>query len=49
MNLWMIFKVSILAILRNKTRSILTCLGIIAGIAAVTIFIADLYLLIMAF
>ena len=35
MNLWMIFKVAILAILRNKTRSLLTCLGIIVGIAAV--------------
>ncbi|MCQ2367972.1 MAG: ABC transporter permease [Kiritimatiellae bacterium] len=31
----MIFKVAILAILRNKTRSLLTCLGIIVGIAAV--------------
>ena len=31
----MIFKVSILAILRNKTRSLLTCIGIIVGIAAV--------------
>jgi putative ABC transport system permease protein len=35
MNLWMVFKVSILAILRNKTRSFLTCIGIIVGIAAV--------------
>ena len=35
MNLWMIFKVAILAILRNKTRALLTCLGIIVGIAAV--------------
>ena len=35
MNLIMIFKVSILAILRNKTRSLLTCIGIIVGIAAV--------------
>ena len=35
MNVWMIFKVSILAILRNKTRSLLTCIGIIVGIAAV--------------
>ena len=35
MNLGMIFKVSILAILRNKTRSFLTCIGIIVGIAAV--------------
>ena len=31
----MIFKVSLLAILRNKTRSFLTCIGIIVGIAAV--------------
>jgi putative ABC transport system permease protein len=31
----MIFKVAILAIARNKTRSILTCIGIIVGIAAV--------------
>ena len=35
MNLLMIFKVALLAIVRNKTRSILTCLGIIVGIAAV--------------
>ena len=35
MNLTMIFKVAVLAILRNKTRSLLTCLGIIVGIAAV--------------
>ena len=35
MNFWMIFKVAILAILRNKTRALLTCLGIIVGIAAV--------------
>ena len=35
MNFAMIFKVAILAILRNKTRSLLTCLGIIVGIAAV--------------
>ena len=35
MNVWMIFKVSILAILRNKTCSLLTCIGIIVGIAAV--------------
>lgn len=31
----MIFKVALLAILRNKTRSFLTCIGIIVGIAAV--------------
>ena len=31
----MIFRVAILAILRNKTRSLLTCIGIIVGIAAV--------------
>ena len=35
MNLMMIFKVALLAISRNKTRSLLTCLGIIVGIAAV--------------
>ena len=35
MNFVMIFKVALLAILRNKTRSLLTCLGIIVGIAAV--------------
>ena len=35
MNLAMIFKVAVLAILRNKTRSLLTCIGIIVGIAAV--------------
>ena len=35
MNVWMIFKVSVFAILRNKTRSLLTCIGIIVGIAAV--------------
>ena len=32
MNFGMIFKVAILAILRNKTRALLTCLGIIVGI-----------------
>ena len=31
----MIFKVSLYAIMRNKTRSLLTCIGIIVGIAAV--------------
>ncbi|MBQ9432186.1 MAG: ABC transporter permease [Kiritimatiellae bacterium] len=35
MNLWMIFKVALRAIARNKTRSLLTALGIIVGIAAV--------------
>ena len=35
MNFTMIFKVAVLAILRNKTRALLTCLGIIVGIAAV--------------
>ena len=35
MNFAMIFKVAVLAIMRNKTRSLLTCLGIIVGIAAV--------------
>lgn len=35
MNIAMIFKVALRAIARNKTRSILTCIGIIVGIAAV--------------
>ena len=35
MNIGMIFKVAIRAIGRNKTRSVLTCIGIIVGIAAV--------------
>jgi len=35
MNIAMIFKVAIRAIGRNKTRSVLTCIGIIVGIAAV--------------
>ena len=35
MNFGMIFKVALKAIRRNKTRSLLTCLGIIVGIAAV--------------
>jgi putative ABC transport system permease protein len=35
MNLAMIFRVAIRAIGRNKTRSVLTCIGIIVGIAAV--------------
>lgn len=35
MNLWMIAKVAARAIARNKTRSTLTCIGIIVGIAAV--------------
>lgn len=35
MNFTMIFKVAVRAIARNKTRSLLTCLGIIVGIAAV--------------
>lgn len=35
MNFGMIFKVAIRAIMRNKTRSVLTCIGIIVGIAAV--------------
>jgi len=34
-NLWMILKVALRAIARNKTRSLLTALGIIVGIAAV--------------
>ena len=35
MNFAMIFRVALLAIMRNKTRSLLTCLGIIVGVAAV--------------
>ena len=35
MNIAMIFKVAARAIARNKTRSVLTCIGIIVGIAAV--------------
>ena len=35
MNFGMIFKVAVLALLRNKTRSLLTMLGIVVGIAAV--------------
>ncbi len=35
MNMMMIFRVAIRAIGRNKTRSVLTCIGIIVGIAAV--------------
>ncbi|MBE6381484.1 MAG: FtsX-like permease family protein [Lentisphaerae bacterium] len=35
MNFGMIFKVAVRAIARNKTRSVLTCIGIIVGIAAV--------------
>ncbi len=35
MNFAMIFRVAVRAIFRNKTRSLLTCLGIIVGIAAV--------------
>ena len=35
MNFGMIFRVAVRAIMRNKTRSLLTCLGIIVGIAAV--------------
>ena len=40
MNLFMILKVSIRAIWRNKTRSALTMLGIIFGIAAVIVVLA---------
>ena len=40
MNLWMIFKVALRAISRNKTRSLLTALGIIVGIAAVIAVVA---------
>ncbi len=35
MNFAMILKVALFAILRNKMRSFLTCIGIIVGIAAV--------------
>ena len=35
MNFGMIFKVAVLAIMRNMTRALLTCIGIIVGIAAV--------------
>ena len=35
MNFGMIFRVAARAIARNKTRSVLTCIGIIVGIAAV--------------
>ena len=40
MSLWMIFKVALRAIARNKTRSLLTALGIIVGIAAVIAVVA---------
>ena len=40
---------SALALLKNKGKKLFAQIGLIAGIAAVTIFIADLYLLIMAF
>ncbi len=40
MNLFMIFKVALRAIWRNKTRSSLTMLGIIFGIAAVIVVLA---------
>ena len=40
MSLWMIIKVSVKAIWRNKTRSTLTMLGIIFGIAAVIVVLA---------
>jgi putative ABC transport system permease protein len=40
MNLWMILKVALRAIARNKTRSLLTTLGIIVGIAAVIAVVA---------
>ena len=40
MNGWMIFKVAMRALLRNKVRSILTALGIIVGIAAVIAVVA---------
>ena len=40
MSLWMILKVALRAIARNKTRSLLTALGIIVGIAAVIAVVA---------
>jgi len=40
MNFFMIFKVALRAIARNKTRSLLTALGIIVGIAAVIAVVA---------
>ena len=40
MTLWMILKVALRAIARNKTRSLLTALGIIVGIAAVIAVVA---------
>jgi putative ABC transport system permease protein len=40
MNLFMILKVALRAIFRNKTRSLLTALGIIVGIAAVIAVVA---------
>jgi len=39
-NLWMILKVALRALFRNKTRSLLTALGIIVGIAAVIAVVA---------
>ena len=40
MNIAMIFRVALLAIMRNKTRSLLTCLGIGIGIVAVILAMA---------
>ena len=40
MSFWMIFKVALRALMRNKVRSILTALGIIVGIAAVIAVVA---------
>ena len=40
MNVFMIFRVAVRAIWRNKTRSALTMLGIIFGIAAVIVVLA---------
>ncbi len=39
-NVFMIFRVAVRAIWRNKTRSALTILGIIVGIAAVIVVLA---------
>ena len=40
MNAWMIFKIALRALKRNKVRSMLTALGIIVGIAAVIAVVA---------